>query len=80
MARPKSRAPKRPAAVKTLPNRGRSSRLEKNGRKKGTAFNVNVSLLSTSIAERFATRKLEDAERIDDNDDTDVDEVKEIIC
>jgi len=40
---------------------------------------VNVSLLSTSIAERFATRKLEDAERIDDNDDTDIDEVKEII-
>jgi len=40
---------------------------------------VNVSLLSTSIAERFATQKLADAERerIDDNDDTDIDEVEE---
>jgi len=40
---------------------------------------VNVSLLSTSIAERFATQKLADAERIDDNDDYDDDEVKKII-
>jgi len=40
---------------------------------------VNVSLLSTSIAERFATQKLADAERIDDNHDYDDDEVKKNI-
>ena len=63
-ARSRSIAPKRFAVAKTRPNRAKSSKLERNGRRKTIASVVNVSTHSKSNASKFATLKIENPESL----------------